>query len=156
MAEDTKVRAKRIIDNICEELDAHDWHYNKIEEKNMILSGAKGDDLPIDITFIADEKLEIIILLSELPIEIPDSKRIETALAVTMLNNILIDGSFDYHIEKGKIYFRMTTSFADTDPSKELMFRMILTSCSIVDDYNDRFLMLSKGFLSLEDFIIKK
>ena len=75
------------------------------------------------------------------------------SVAVSIANYGLVDGSFDYNIVSGKIYFRMTNSFIDSTVSKDLIMYLILCSCKTIDDYNDKFLMLSNGTISLEKFI---
>lgn len=156
MSEEVTARAKRILDTARKVLDEKGWHYDAREEDNVLFCELRSDDFPIDIKFIVNEKLELAILYSKIPVTISEGKRVEAAVAVNMVNNILVDGCFEYHIDTGIIYFRLTNSFTDTDLSGSLINTMIMRSCGVVDDYNDRFFMLDKGVLSLEDFIIKE
>jgi hypothetical protein len=65
----------------------------------------------------------------------------------------LKDGSFDYDINDGEIRFRLTSSYRESILSKELFVYMIGVSIGTIDQYNDKFFMLSKGVMSIQQFI---
>ena len=92
-------------------------------------------------------------MLSKLPFVIQEDKRIDVALAVSMVNNQLVDGSFDYDITSGKLLYRMTNSFIESKLSKEVFDYMLFVAFHTIDEYNDKFLMLAKGYISVEQFL---
>ena len=65
---------------------------------------------------------------------------------------LAIDGSFDYNYKTGKMTFRMTAVYLDSLFSKGLFAYMLACAFYTVDKYNDKFLMIAKGFLPIEDF----
>ena len=65
----------------------------------------------------------------------------------------MINGSFDYDLNDGEIRFRLVTSFRESTLSEELFMYMVLVTAKTVDDYNDKFLMVSKGMMSIQQFI---
>ena len=138
---------------LCSTLDSHEWHYKKDEEKLSIDCGAQGEDLPMEITIKVDAERQLIMLLSHLPFVISEDKRLDVAIAVSAVNNKLVDGSFDYDIADGHMFFRMTSSFIESEIGNELFTYMLMVSCHTIDEYNDKFLMLGKGMMSIEDFI---
>ena len=75
------------------------------------------------------------------------------AIAISAANYAMVDGSFDYNIANGNILFRLTSSIRESLVSKDMFEYMLFVSCSTVDNYNDKFLMLFKHVMSLEDFI---
>ena len=152
MEDDSIVRAHRVYKSLCETLDSLKMHYEKNEEDLSIDCGVQGEDIPMDLTIFVNTDLQIITLLSHLPFMIPEDKRVEMAIATSIVNNRLPDGSFDYDISKGLMFFRMTNSFLESDIGNELFSYMLMISCKIIDDFNDKFLMLSKGIMSVEDF----
>ena len=154
MSEEKELRAKRAFETLKKALEADNWPYKAVEEDNTVFCKAQGEDLPIDIKFAFNDKIELAIVMSRIPFNISEEKRIDAALAVNMVNGMLVDGCFEYDVTTGAIYFRTSNSFAGTELSADLLMSMLIRSCKIVDDYNDRFLMLDKGMLSLEDFII--
>ena len=155
MADEKMERAQQVFNALCAAMDADDWHYEKNEEKLEIKCGAQGEDLPMKIHVIVDPEKQIIILLSPLPFIIPENKRLDGAIAVSVANNGLVDGSFDYDIKDGSIFFRMTSSFIESEIGSELFHYMLLIACHTIDEYNDKFLMVGKGMMSIEDFIAK-
>ena len=100
-----------------------------------------------------DADRQLIRLMSFLPFKISDAKRVEGAIATCHANYLLADGSFDYNLGDGTIIFRMTSSFRESLVGDELFKYMIHVACITVDKYNDQFLMISKGNLSITDFI---
>ena len=53
----------------------------------------------------------------------------------------------------GRLFFRMSNSYRGCLPGQEIFDYMIFTSCHTIDEYNDKFLMLSKGITTLEQFL---
>ena len=135
-------------------LDAREWHYEKDEEKLVIHSGVKGDDFPVEFIIAVDAEREVVRFLSKLPFSIPEEKRVDCAIAVCVANNGIVNGNFDYDINDGSIIFRLTTSFKSGSVLSEDLFEyMILASAHTVDRYNDRFFMLGKGMIDIQQFI---
>lgn len=153
MADEKLERAQKVYGTLCSTLDSHEWHYKKDEEKLSIDCGAQGEDLPMEITIKVDAERQLIMLLSHLPFVISEDKRLDVAIAVSAVNNKLVDGSFDYNIADGHMFFRMTSSFIESEIGNELFTYMLMVSCHTIDEYNDKFLMLGKGMMSIEDFI---
>ena len=153
MAEVNMAKAKETYALLCKMLDERDWKYEKREEDLVIKSGIKGDDLPIDFIMRVNPRNQIVSLISWMPFKIDESKRIDLALATCVVNYGLADGSFDYDLSDGTILFRLTSSFRDSILSADLFEYMILVSASTIDEYNDKFFMLSKGMLTIQQFI---
>ena len=153
MAEYNMKKAVEVYETLCSMLDNIGWKYEKVEEKLMIKSGVKGEDLPIDFLVIVKPRNEVVQFLSSMPFNMPEDKRVEGALAVCTANYGLIDGSFDYDLSDGQIVFRLTSSYRESLLSEALFEYMVMVSASTIDKYNDRFFMLAKGMISLEQFI---
>ena len=138
---------------LCRALDNNEWRYTKNMEKLTIECGAQGEDLPMEITIKVDADRQIVMFLSRMPFAIQEDKRLDVAVAVSAINNAIVDGCFDYDIVSGNMFFRMTNSFMDSIISGEVFSYMLFCACKTIDDYNDKFFMLSKGMMSLEQFI---
>lgn len=156
MADEKLERAQKVYETLCATLDKHEWHYQKNEERLSIECGAQGEDLPMEITIRVDAERQLIMLLSHLPFVISEDKRLDVAIATSIANNGLVDGSFDFDITDGHMFFRMTSSFIESNIGSDLFTYMLMVSCRTIDDYNDRFLMLGKGMMSIEDFMKKE
>ena len=146
-------QAQSTFATLCQALDKNDWRYRKDEDALKIECGAQGDDLPMEITVSVDAEKMLVLLLSHMPFVIQEDKRLDVAIAVSAINNELVDGCFDYDIASGHMFFRMTNSFIESKLSEEVFAYMLFCSCHVIDEYNDKFLMLAKGMVSVEQFL---
>jgi hypothetical protein len=62
-----------------------------------------------------DVDRQLLRLLSPLPFDMVEDKRIDGAIATCHATYGLRDGSFDYDLSNGRISFRMTSAFLDND-----------------------------------------
>ena len=147
-------RANEVYNTLTTMLDARDWNYKKDEEKLLIKSGIKGDDLPVEFFIMVKPDNEVVQFISILPFNMPEDKRVDGAIAVSIANYGLIEGSFDYDIMDGEISFRLTTSYrGGSTISDDLLESMIYIASSTVDQYNDKFFMIAKGMMTIEQLI---
>lgn len=146
-------QANSVYETICKSLDARDWKYKRFDEDLTISCGARGDDLPMDIVIVVNPRAQVVSVISPMPYKISEDKRVDGALAVCVANYGLINGSFDYDLSDGEIRFRLVSSFRESILSEELFDYMVMVTASTVDDYNDKFLMISKGMLSVVQFV---
>ncbi len=148
--------AKCVYSDLCDVIKARGWKYNEIEEHLAVSFGLVGDDLPMDFLIIVDAERSLIRMMSGIPFTVPEDKRAELAIATCHATNMLADGSFDFDIVKGLIAFRLTASFKESRIGRDLFDYMIDCSATIVDEFNDKFLALAKGYTSLDDFLSGK
>lgn len=154
MAEQEKLAlAKETFVTLCKALDNNDYKYHRNDEKLSVEFGVRGDDIPMDFIIKVDVQRQFVMILSPVNVSTDEDKRLDMAVAISIINNKIVNGSFDFDISTGKMYFRMVNSFIDSELGEELFTYMIFSAASIIDDYNDKFYMLSKGIISLEQFI---
>lgn len=147
-----KMMGQTVYDTICKMFDEKEYHYEKHEDDHVITCQVRGEDLPMDILFVVRDDRQIVQLLSPMPFTVPE-KRMDIALAITVINDRLVDGSFDFNLSNGRIAFRQTASYIESILGKELFEYMLMVSASTVDEYNDKFLMIAKGMISFEQFL---
>lgn len=145
--------AQNVYSNICSMFEDINFNHERDDEKLVIRSTVHGDDIPMDMVIIVNPDAQTVSFFSPMPFKVPDDKISEMAIAVAVANNGLRNGSFDFDISDGKIIFRMTACYIDSILGKELYKMMLIVSSDTIDRYNDKFLMLSKGMVSLEQFI---
>ena len=155
MADNKAQVAKEIYNSLCDAIDKIGWKYDKEEEKLLVHFAVSGEDIPMKFIMFVDEDRKLLRLISYMPFKMSEAKRYEGAVAACVSSYGLIDGSFDYDITDGEIAFRMVQPFMDGSISESTFMHMIAFSCSVVDDYNDRFMALDKGLMSIEEFIQK-
>ena len=153
MAEVNMQKAKEVYASLIRMLDSINWSYDKDEPNLIIKSGVNGDDLPVEFLVVVNPKNEVVQFISQLPFNAPEDKRIDLAIAVNVANWGLCDGSFDYNVKDGRIIFRMTSSYRESVLGQELFKYLIMVAASTVDKYNDKFFMIAKGMISVQQFI---
>ena len=145
--------AQSVYETACRALDARDWKYTRHDEDLVISCGARGEDLPMDLLIVVNPRAQVVSVISPMPFKISEDKRVDGALAVCVANYGFVDGTFGYDIRDGEIRFRIVSSFRESILSEELINYMIVLAASTVDDYNDKFLAVSSGIMSIEQFI---
>lgn len=156
MSDDKKLQnARTVYKTLCSMLDAKELVYDKHEDDLVVTLTMHGDDIPINLIINVDAKRELIRLLSPIPVVFEGDKKVDGAIATCQANYKLADGSFDYNFKEGKVLFRMTSSYIGSLISEDLLEYMVGVACYTIDDYNDKFLMLSKGQLPLDAFFKK-
>ena len=147
--------AKQVYQTLCEAIERREWNFGKDEEKLLVHFGVSGDDIPMQFILIVDAERQLIRVMSPLPFKMSEAKRMEGAIATCAASFGMADGSFDYDLSDGTIVFRMTASFRESLIGEGLFQYLISCSCAMVDKYNDQFLALDKGIMSITDFIAK-
>lgn len=147
--------AENVFNSICTMLNNINFHYDTSmrDQDHIITCTVNGDDIPMKMFIIVRPEREIVSLLSPMPFNTPEDKRVEMAMAVSIANYGIIDGSFDYDLNDGEIRFRMTASYIESLLGEELFKYMLYVSANTIDRYNDRFLAVAKGTMTLEQFI---
>ena len=153
ISEQEMSKAREVFETLCKALDNDDWRYQRNDEKLSINFGATGDDLPMEFVMFIDPKPGYVRLLSWLPFKINEDKIVDAAIATCAINYQLKNGTFDFNINEGEIVYRITQAYFDSTIGEEVLMYLIKVSCYTIDDYNDKFLMLSKGNLALKDFL---
>lgn len=146
-------QAKEIFVRFCNYLNKVNWKFDTDTTNGnlIILMSARGDDLPMNLIIQVDSDKQLISLFSNMPFNMDKGKLLEGAVATSIINHLLADGSFDYDVHDGSILFRMTTSWRGGLISDEVFEYMMIVACRTIDKYNDKLLMVSKGAMSIDD-----
>ena len=155
MADENKMRqAKTAYQTFCEVLDDEKWKYKRDDEKLSLEMSVKGDDLSFDLNVNVDAERSVVSILSKFNITLQDSSaKANMGVAISAVNNAIVNGMFDYNCVSGKIVFRMVNSYLGSIISKEVYKYMLYVACSTIDQYNDKLILLSSGSLSLDEFL---
>lgn len=145
--------ALQVYEMIKKHLSDHDFKFDTHDDDLVITLTVHGEDLPQPTIIRVDEEREVIHVLSPIPSHIPEDKRIDAAVAVSVANYGLVNGSFDFDMRDGEIRYRVTQGFMGIEVSDELIRYILAVVFKTTDDYNDKFFMLGKGLISLDKFI---
>ena len=146
-------KAAEMFKELCVFLDTIKFKYEKHEEDLVITFSMTGDDIPMSFLINIDKERELIRLFSLMPFEVPSDKIIDAAIVTSFINYKLVDGNFDLNVTNGKISFRMTSSYKESLIGKDLFYYMIRIASDMVDEFNDKLLMLAKNRISAADLI---
>jgi len=150
---DNNTRAEKVYNDLCDIFKKQNWNYKEFPEDRVVSFVMTGEDIPMEFIVSVDEKRQLVRLSSKIPVKFSEGKRIEGAVAACVASYNLADGNFDYDITDGTMRFRMTASFRECDISEALLIKMLIVSAQTVDRFNDKFVAINTGVLSLEDFI---
>lgn len=153
---DKETRARQVYEMFKDDLTDSKIRFEPHDDDLVISMTVNGEDLPQPTLVMVDKDREVVRLLSPLPAKIPEDKRIDAAVAVSAANYGLVNGSFDYDISDGEIRYRVCQSYAGTVLNRETVRYLLGVIFFTTDQYNDRFFMLGKGMMSLEDFLKKE
>lgn len=153
MEKKVEKQAQEIFERFCNYLKSVDWHFDTDTSNGnfIILASARGDDLLINFIVQVDPQRQLISLFSNMPFNMDKEKLFEGAVATSIINHLLADGSFDYDVHDGSILFRMTTSWRGGAISDDVFEYLMMVAYKTIDEYNDKLLMISKGVMSVDD-----
>ncbi len=154
MADELKTQqAKAVYEVFCNALKEDDWSFEPMDETLSIFLGVKGENLNMDLGIMVEEGRQLVNVMSQLPFEVIEDRRMEMAIAICMANTRTACGHFDYDISDGTILFRLSHSFNDCPLTKGLARALVGKTCSVVDHYYDRLRALGTGVIDLERFL---
>lgn len=137
-------------------LDSHNLKYSTHDEDLLVTLTIHGNDLPMFVIIRVVDERSLIIINSPVPFKFPEDKRIDGALAVAAANYAMLNGCFDYDMSDGEIKFRLAQNYEGMEVSDDLLSYMLGVTIVSTDKYNDKFFMLGKGMITLEQFIEDK
>ena len=147
------IHARNVYETLCSALDHRGWRYQKEADDLVVMFGVNGDDLPMKFLIMIDSERQLIRLLSPLTFNFDDDKKVDAAIACCVASYKMAAGSFDCDLASGRVTFRMTSAFENSTVSEELFNYLIDCSCAMVEEYNDKFEAISKGDISISDFL---
>ena len=146
-------RALTVLETLCAVLDRNEWKYDRDDEQLVVRFGLYTEDLPVHYIFIVDEARQMLRLASPMAFTMDESKRTEGAVAAVCATGCLRDGCFDYDLRTGRIVFRLTASFLDSEFGEGMIHYFIRCTNAVVDHYNDKFDAINKGTMSVQEFL---
>ena len=150
----TNRQAQVCYNTITQALDNMGWKYTEDNSTLRIKYDAYGEDLCATYIFAISAEKETVTLTCTLPYRAPRHDRGNFAKAMALANSRFYNGSFEFNPQTREVLYRMTTFLkGGMSFSVEAATYMIDTSCDTVDKYNDKFLAVGKGYLTLDQFI---
>ncbi len=145
-----QIISKYIVEIVKEQNWTYD--YDEYDDYVSIEVAATSNEICVPLVMQVDIEREFFTAISVLPIPVPEDKQDEIAIAVNLINNYLVFGSFDYNYLEGAISYRFTSSYKESIISKsayEFMIGIILTC---LDTYTENLTKLAFGEITIDEF----
>lgn len=143
---------KAVFDSLVQHLHNIKLNFEakELEDRFMIKFNMSGDDIPMRFFIYVNPAHQIITLHSPQPVTFPADKIDLACKAICAINYRLTDGDFQIDVRDGEVLFNMSNSYAGSLISNDVFNYMLGMSINIVDEFNDKLLMLSKGMIDLD------
>lgn len=128
-------------------------NFDKDEDELTFNYTINGDDIPMDFNMRILPKVGLISLISPFSFVVKEENRMNAAIAVTAVNQFLLNGSFDMNLRTGNICFRINTCYEDENIDYDVLNYLVAVSVNTVDRYNDHILALAKDIITLKQFV---
>ena len=148
-------RALNVYHILLTTLDDMKWKYEKNDNDLAVTYTVAGEDIPMTFHMIVDPGLLAVRCFSFLPVTFPEGRRIDGVIAACNAGYGLYEGKFFCNLQDGRIIFNSVSCFGGCEVNGYWIASIMGLAHWTVDEQNDRFLMLSKGMMSLQDFMIK-
>lgn len=121
---------------ICRSLEYNDIPYLRDDNSLCVRCRISGRDNEMQFLFSVDPSKMLINLYSPLDISVSAKSSAEAALALCIINNRLSHGCFYLDVDDKLLYFRMTTSFYETDLNGMLFEYMLSAAADTIEEYS--------------------
>ena len=135
--------------------DEHDFRYEKNDADLVIKLTVQGEDLPQPTVIRVIEKANAVLIQSPMPFSVPEDKRTDMAVAITIVNYSMINGGFEMDLSNGMLSYKIAQGLFDEDFSEKTVEYMLTLTFGSTDRFNDKFFGLAMGMMTLEQFIEK-
>ena len=152
MAFNSEKEAKNVYKLFQKVCDGYNFKYDANDEKYRVELGINGDNMKVNIVFMANTKTDVAFVLSTLPFTVNAAYVNDVAQAVNLINSRLSLGSFDFSEVKNEIVFRMATNYTGMEATKEAIEPLLLFTYSCVNKYNKHLYQVATGQMSFAQF----
>ncbi len=146
-------KAQQVYQSVQDHLKGKGFKFDPMDDQMMVHLEIRTDDLPIHAFIRVLEDKDLLQIICPQTGKVPEDKRVDVAIATAVANYGMINGSFDLDTSDGSLHFRLTHSYQGGLPDDEQIHYLIGCALTTMNQYNDRFFMLSKGMINVEKFI---
>lgn len=146
-------RGTQVYQMFKKHLEENNFKFDAHDDDLVLTMTVRGEDLPQPTIIRVLDDRDVFQILSPIPSHIPEDKRVDAAVAVSVANYGMINGCFDLDMSDGEIRFRVAQGYEGMELSDEFIKYILGVTFFTTDKYNDKFFMLGKGMMSLEQFI---
>lgn len=130
---------------LCNVLERNDIGYERDDKDLCVKCNVIGNNTEMNMLFAINPSKMLITLFCPISIKAEKEKMADMALAVCMVNNTLADGSFCLDTRDGLMYYKVTSSFYESNVNETVFEYMLSTAVNTVDEYYEKFDKLAKS-----------
>ena len=146
-------RAKQVFSDICTAIKELGINSNSSNPDGLeVVFGVRGNDIPIVLRISVLPEEQMVCLKSNIPINVPEEKRLAMAFVINCVNCNCPVGNFCFDLKKGKLFYKNQAFYIDSTLGVDQFKQMIEIAKENIDKYNDSLFKLSKGHMSLREF----
>lgn len=148
--------AGRTYEKLCRAIDKRKINSSRTDDELTVECFTFNDDHTVKhcVIFTVVPNVALIRVVTSLEIYVPDEKIDVISVAIGMINSRLYNGMFDLQLGiDNLIFFRMSNSYIDCNPSENLVGYLFDTSCTAVERYGKMFEMILGGKMTLGDLV---
>jgi len=147
------MQAHRIFKSMCTAFDKRELKYQTETESFTVKLQFSGEDISFDISLSVIPETQLLTVNSKLPFTVSAEKIEEISLATSMANCEIAFGNFDFNYRQREVSFRSCMSIEECIIGDGCFNYLLDSACFAVERYNDKFVGLNLGFISLEEFV---
>lgn len=156
MDKQEKKSAQTEFKSVCSVLDSRYWQYEKNEDALEVNFTADGKTMPLSVRVkVNPEHMTVTVFVYMLPVELPEGKDAQLAIAAALLNEEVVHGSFDVDFSARRMFFRVSTSYRNSVIDEEAYFYLIAVAFSTVDNVAATIKALCDGKVNVEQMLEK-
>ncbi|MCR4908162.1 MAG: YbjN domain-containing protein [Lachnospiraceae bacterium] len=152
-------QANEVYEALIKMFEDMDYPYDIIDSGNdnekVLHIRSAGDDLPMEFYIIIDAYFQQFKVKSPQPVTFSEDQYSDAAQVICAINDVLRFGCFTLDLSDGTVMFNFYHLFMDSLVSPDLWGFLIRMSVEIVDEYNDKLLMLAKGMIDKDSLLEK-
>ncbi len=153
MNKQKELEAQNILQKFVELLDENELVYETSDDELAVSLAIKDGDFFAELYFIPHVENETVMMISPLDFNVPEERMRDMAVAVSYLNNHIVNGFFDYDIEDGKLSFRTTIPYQRSKISQTVLACSMLINFVSVREYHELLKDLARNQMSLNEFL---
>lgn len=153
MSENNEKNSLRMYSELCAMLDKEEFTYTKDEERLAVELIMRTDDIDLQVKCSIWKSTSVAVLTADLGFNVPDDKVSQVLEAIARINEVTVNGSFEYLFRSQRIRFSITQMGVESligAPTLEHLFYVML---STADDYNEKLFMITQGKYSMQELI---
>lgn len=153
MSENNEKNSLRMYSELCAMLDKEEFTYTKDEEHLAVELIMRTDDIDLQVKCSIWRSTSVAVLTADLGFNVPDDKVSQVLEAIARINEITVNGSFEYLFRSQRIRFSITQMGVESLIGASTLGHLFYVMLSTADDYNEKLFMITQGKYSMQELI---